>query len=77
MLDCIVNAPFYVRNSDPHRDNRIETVTNKIAKFANSHEERLQNHINIEMSKLLNVNNITRRPKRKKQFELVTGYNTK
>jgi hypothetical protein len=42
-----------------------------IAKFAKSHEKRLQGHINIEASRLLNVNNITRRLKRKKPFELV------
>jgi hypothetical protein len=41
------------------------------AKFAKSHEKRLQDRINIEASRLLNVNNITRRLKRKKPFELV------
>jgi hypothetical protein len=71
VLKCIVNAPWYVRNSDLHRDLRIETVTDMIDKFANSHEMRLQDHINIEASRLLNVNNITRRLKRKKPFELV------
>jgi hypothetical protein len=60
MLKYIVNAPWYVRNSDLHRDLTIETVTEIITKFANSHEKRLQDHINIEASKLLNVNNITR-----------------
>jgi hypothetical protein len=64
VLKCIVNAPWYVRNSDLHRDLGIETV-------AKSHEKRLQDHIKIEASRLLNVNNITRRLKRKKPFELV------
>jgi hypothetical protein len=71
VLKCIVNAPWYVRNSDLHRDLGIETVTDIIAKFAKSHEKGLQDHINIEASRLLNVNNITRRLKRKKPFELV------
>jgi uncharacterized protein YeeX (DUF496 family) len=71
VLKCIVNATRYVRNSDLHRDLGIETVTDIIPKFANSHEKRLQNHINIEASRLLNVNNITRRLKGKKPFELV------
>jgi uncharacterized protein YeeX (DUF496 family) len=71
VLKCIVDAPWHVRNSDLHRDLEIETVTDIIAKFANSHEKRLQDHINIEASRLLNVNNITRRLKRKKPFELV------
>jgi hypothetical protein len=38
----------------------LQTVTDIIAKFAKSHEKRLQDHINIEASRLLNVNNITR-----------------
>jgi hypothetical protein len=71
VLKCIVNAPWYVRNSDLHRDLGIETVTHIIAKFAKSHEKRLQDHTNIEASRLLNVNNITRRLQRKKKFELV------
>jgi hypothetical protein len=71
VLKCIVNAPRYVRNSDLHRDLGIETVTDIIAKFAKAHEKKLQDHINIEPSRLLNVNNITRRLKRKKPFELV------
>jgi hypothetical protein len=71
VLKCIVNAPWYVRNSDLHRDVGIETVTDIIAKFAKSHEKGLQDHINIEASRHLNVNNITRRLKRKRPFELV------
>jgi uncharacterized protein YeeX (DUF496 family) len=71
VLKCIVNAPWYVRNSDLHRDLEIETVADIIAKFAKPDEKRLQDHINIEASRLLNVNNITRRLKRKKPFELV------
>jgi uncharacterized protein YeeX (DUF496 family) len=71
VLKFIVNAPWYVRNSDLHRDLRIETVTDIITKFAKSHEQRLQDHINIEASRLLNVNNMTRQLKRKTPFELV------
>jgi hypothetical protein len=71
LLKCIVSAPWYVRNSDLHRDLGIETVTDIIAKFAKSHAKRLQDHVSIEASRLLNVNNITRRLKRKKPFELV------
>jgi uncharacterized protein YeeX (DUF496 family) len=77
VLKSIVNAPCYVRNSDLHRDLGIETVTDIIAKFANSHEKKLQDHINIEASRLLNVNNITRELKRKKPLELVVRQNTK
>jgi uncharacterized protein YeeX (DUF496 family) len=59
VLKCIVNAPWYIRNSYLHRDLGIETVTDIIAKFAKSYEKRLQDLINIEASRLLNVNNIT------------------
>jgi uncharacterized protein YeeX (DUF496 family) len=58
-------------NSARHRDLEIETVTDIIAKFAKSHEKRLQDHINIEAFRILKVNNITRRLKRKKPPEQV------
>jgi hypothetical protein len=67
-LKCIVNAPWYVRNSNLHSDLRIETVTDITAKFVNSHEKRLRDHINIKASRLLNVINITRR--RKQNFRI-------
>jgi hypothetical protein len=70
VLKCIVNVPWYVRNND-HHDLGIETDIDIIAKFAKSHEKRLQDHINIEASRLLYVNNITRQLKKKKPFELV------
>jgi hypothetical protein len=59
VLKCIVSAPWNFRNSD-HHDLGIERVTDIIAEFANAHEKRLQNHINIEVSGFLNLNNITR-----------------
>jgi uncharacterized protein YeeX (DUF496 family) len=68
---CTVNTLWYIQHSDLHRDLGIETVTDIIAKFANSHERRLQNHIDTESSNLLNVKNITKRLKRKKPFGLV------
>jgi uncharacterized protein YeeX (DUF496 family) len=77
VLKCIVNAPWHIQNSDLHRDLGIEAVTDIIVKFAKSHEKRLQDHINIEASRFLNVNNITRRLKWKKPFEPVIRWNTK
>jgi hypothetical protein len=59
VLKCIVSAPWYIRNSD-HRDLGFEMVADIIAKFTDSHERRLQNHITIEVSRLLNMNDITR-----------------
>jgi uncharacterized protein YeeX (DUF496 family) len=71
VLKCIVNASWYIWNSDLHLNLGIETVTDIIAKFAKSHEKRLQDHINIEASRLLNVNSITRWLKWKKPFQVV------
>jgi hypothetical protein len=71
VLKCIVKAPWYIRNNDLHQDLRIETVTDIITKLANSHKKRFQNHINNEVSRLLSVQNIPRRLKRKKPFNLV------
>jgi hypothetical protein len=62
VLKCILEAPWYIRNSDLHRDLRIETVTDIITRLASSHKKRLQNHFNSQVSRLL---------KRKQPFELV------
>jgi hypothetical protein len=71
VLKCIVQAPWYIRNSDLHQDLGFETVTDIITKLTSSHKKKIQNHINSEVSRLLNVQNITRRLNRKKPFELV------
>jgi hypothetical protein len=71
VLKCIVQAPWYIRNSDFHRDLGIETVTDIITRLASSDKKRLQNHIDSEVTRLLNVQNIPRRLKRKKPYELV------
>jgi hypothetical protein len=71
VLKFIVQAPWHIRNSHLHRDLRIDTVTGIITRLSSSHKKRLQNHINSEVSGLLNVQNIPRRFKRKKPFELV------
>jgi hypothetical protein len=42
VLKCIVQAPWYTRNSDLYRDLRIETVTDIITRLASSHKKRLQ-----------------------------------
>ena len=45
VLRSIVNAPWYVRNSDLHRDLHIPTVKEEIKKFAGKHEARLHLHV--------------------------------
>lgn len=71
VLRNIVNAPWYVRNSDIHRDLGIEDVASEIKRFAAKHELRLHNHINPEAIQLLDTNELIRRLKRTKPFELV------
>jgi hypothetical protein len=71
MLKCIVQASWYIPNGDLHRDLGIETVTDITTRFVSSHKKILQNHINSEVSRLLNVQNIPTRLKLKKPFELV------
>lgn len=71
VLRNIVNAPWFIRNYDLHRDMQIEFVDKEIQNFARSHEKRLQNHVNVEVVQLLDNTSIARRLKRVKPFELV------
>lgn len=70
VLRGIVNAPWYTRNSDLHRDLGIDTVASEIKKCAQKHQERLHHHPNIEAARLLHQEGIIRRLKRLKPFEL-------
>jgi len=53
VLRNIVGVPWYIRNSDLHRDLQMEMVTYEIGKFAKKHEERLLHHVNVEAIQLL------------------------
>jgi hypothetical protein len=63
-LRCLVNAPWYARNSDIHRGLGVKTVAYIITRHALSHENRLQRHVNEEASSLLSVQHLIRRLKR-------------
>lgn len=71
VLRGIVNAPWYVRNDDLHRDLQIEFVHKIIKKFAEAHEKRLHHHVNVEAIQLLDNTDKVRTLKRTKPFELV------
>jgi hypothetical protein len=71
VLRCIVNAPWYTRNTDLHRDLGVVSVLSAIKRCATSHHIRLQHHTNVEAASLLYHGNITRRLKRTKPFELL------
>ena len=70
VLRAIVNALWYVRNADLHRDLKMEMVTAEIKRFARKHEERLHRHDNVEAIELLDNSALLRRLNRIKPFEL-------
>jgi hypothetical protein len=70
VLRGIVDAPWYVRNSDQYRDLNIESVIDIIKKMAQNHERRLHNHPNTEIFPLLNYREATRQLNGTKPLEL-------
>ena len=70
VLRAIVNAPWYVRNAELHRDLKMEMVAAEIKRFARKHEERLHRHDNVEAIQLLENSALLRRLNRIKPFEL-------
>ena len=70
VLRAIVNAPWYVRNADLHRDLKMEMVTAEIKRFSRKHEERLHHHDNVEAIQLLDNSEMLRRLKITKPFEI-------
>jgi len=71
VLRGIVDAARYVRCDNLDKDLCVETVDSVIKKYVQSHEQRLQRHINVEALQLLNSDGLVRRLKRTKPFELV------
>ena len=71
VLRNMVNAPWYIRNNDLHRDLLVDFVTSEIQRYAQKHEERLHHHENVEAIQLLDNMDIVRRLQRKKPFDLV------
>jgi carbonic anhydrase len=70
VLRAIVDAPWYVRNADLHRDLKMEMVTAEIKRFARKHEERLHHHDKVEEIQLLDNSELLRRLNRTKPFQL-------
>jgi len=67
-LRNIVNAPWYIRNKDLHRELEVDAVSSEIQRFAQKHEERLHHHENVEAIQLLDNMDIVRRLERKKNL---------
>ena len=53
VLRAIVNATWYVRNAEIHRDVKMEMVTVETQHFGRKHEERLHHHDKVEAIQLL------------------------
>jgi len=63
-LRNIVDASWYIRNADLHRDLQMEMVTNEIDKFAKKHAERSLHHFTFEATQLLDNSELVRRLKK-------------
>ena len=70
VLRGIINAPWYIRNDDIHRDLKMELVSEEIKISARKHEHRLH-HSNIDVLRLLDNANMLRRLNRTKPMDLV------
>ena len=71
ILREIVNAPWYCRDSDIHRDLHMKTVAEERQLAALQHQKRLQNHVNRLATHLANPEGLFRRLKRIKPCDLV------
>jgi hypothetical protein len=67
----MVNAPWYIRNNDLHRDLQVDAVYGEIQRIAQKHEGRLHRHENFAAVQLQDNMGIVRRLQREKPFELV------
>jgi hypothetical protein len=67
----MVNAPWYIRNNDLHRDMQVDVVSSEIQRFAQKHEGILHHHEIVEAIQLLDNMCIVSRLQRKKTSEVV------
>lgn len=70
VIRSIANAPWYIRNSNLHKDLGIDSIDEVIKRRARSHQQRLIQHVNIEAQRLLNTNGMIRRLHRTKPLDL-------
>jgi hypothetical protein len=61
VLRDIVDAPWYIRNAELHRDLQMAMVTNETGKFPKKQKERLLHHVNFEAIQLPDKNELVRR----------------
>lgn len=72
ILRSIVNAPWYIRNDNLHRDLKMELVADEIKNHARKHLQRLHEHENQDLRCMMtNTTTITRRLQRTKPLDLM------
>ena len=64
-LRSLIDAPCYVTNETIHRDFKIATVKEEIAKYSCRYSKRVNNHHNPLVTQLLDTTDQIRRLKRK------------
>lgn len=73
VLRGIVNAPWYIRNDNLHRDLQVENVSEIVKKYAFRHYQQLQDHVNPQIQYMVEENNNTiRRLKRLRPYDLIS-----
>lgn len=71
ILRTIVNAPWYIRNEDLHRDLGINTVIEETKRHAQKHATKLQLHTNEDLNEIFFSHNHNRRLLRTLPMDLV------
>lgn len=56
----IVDAPWFIRSKDLHRDLKLQLVSDVLEDQAIKHSHRLRSHENNEIQKLADIVNIMR-----------------
>lgn len=64
ILRSMVNAPWFVRNKDLHRDLKINTVYDEVVLQAQKHASKLQSHENRDLNRIFDTPSIDRRLQR-------------
>lgn len=57
----------HIRNDDLHRDLDVESVEDRISRFASTHQKRLEDQKNPEATHLVRIDDINRKLKRYRQ----------
>lgn len=72
ILRTMVNAPWFIRNNDLHRDLGVKTIAEEIHINAQKHVLKLQSHINSDLNNIVSNYSSTRRLQRTLPLDLAT-----